>query len=1411
MADAPKPKSVGIATYARVRCFFPDRETLEPAVATKSAKETGGKGILTTLASPDDSVRPMTTQFTDVLGSKTGNEDAYEVICIPLIEQVLLGFKALLIAYGQTGSGKTYSLIGAKGPGQLGLLPRTIKTLIESPKVLKVEMKGFEAYSTSLKKIPLFDLFADVNKFEFEPFDDPFPDDRKKNKQAEYKWVQRKSASAQTLWPQKAGRTGFDTMNEGEIRAVDTIEDGFRLVDEAHDASHFAKTGKNPESSRGHTVYILKIKIQNPQGEDYSPLSTEFVCVDLAGSEGGSTLDALPDGPAKTARFLEGGVINYGLTSLKDMFAEVRKKGKLKQSQGNGLRKLLYPFVTTNTMMAICFTLSPSMENVMPTRATMKFAQDACKLKMKPVADTGGKNWQKMYEKQKALLQEKLDLIEELQHTIDEGISAGGGDGNTGDVLGKLYHEQADKVDSMFKQYDLMGYIEDAIIQEVEDDMAKKKDEYYEKLRTLYEENGQNDKVDGIYAKLDESVEKGYGFHALYDFECQAVGLEAATEKIRQSTISLASNDANNELWQRKAQLLREKTAFATSSAAQEMADIEALLDEEEIGGAEPTMAEMASHDEHDFVIFDEEEEGTSDFYMSLDAPTKAAVDKLFEDPANIVHGQMTPEFMAHMQETFGFTKDNCYSLMDHHLEQVAQAHDAQALEEFAADNEGMLDVDQEDLPLLLELQSKVHTLENEARVEKSLKLWSNMRLKIRDRKLKESEMALMRFQQRDTELVEQLLGAISGSGLGGSPETDMKIEQVRRMCENMLENGVGSSGPDPEVSQQLRSAQAQLVVAQEKLAAMDDITAAIDNNDMSKMMTSLNAAQNQLGEQKVENLRLAGRLDEMRDSIKNQAGLIDELKQQIFIILQFPKTITVSGRVGFNDNMNGEYVVGDHLHGGRVFYRNVSNSWVIRWYGEAGLWIFDHRGLYDDDNGSACANDDVQHPMLVTKQWIVFDGDNFAVDPSVAITGDENSKIAFMRSQGAASAKRGPESKKPMKRAVPAKRGVAAAPKPKKAYTKFRSSLDMPDFSKSNNWMSNSLTPAIYNRLRNKATPNGYTLDMAIQTGVDNPSHPYIMTVGATAGDEETYEVFAELFDPIIAGRHNGYPADYKQPTCLDPSMLRHNGFDEKYVMSSRVRTGRSVRGLCMPPYCNRAERRRVEEIIVEAANQLVEFDASLAGHYEGLYDMTEERHEELIDKHLMFDKPVSPLLTSGGMARDWPDARGVFIADSEKFIVWVNEEDHCRIVSMQTDGNMAEVFERFCTACNGMETIMKRSGNEYMHNEHLGFVLACPSNLGTGIRAGVHAKIPLVSKHERFGEILQNLRLQKRGVGGVDTASEGGIFDLSNLDRLGFSEVQLVQFVCDGVDLIVEMEKALERGEDITGMIPEPIQTPW
>nr|XP_039258337.1 creatine kinase, testis isozyme-like [Styela clava] len=359
------------------------------------------------------------------------------------------------------------------------------------------------------------------------------------------------------------------------------------------------------------------------------------------------------------------------------------------------------------------------------------------------------------------------------------------------------------------------------------------------------------------------------------------------------------------------------------------------------------------------------------------------------------------------------------------------------------------------------------------------------------------------------------------------------------------------------------------------------------------------------------------------------------------------------------------------------------------------------------------------------------------------------------------------------------------------------------PDLSKHSNHMANCLTKGIFAKYCNTITPNGVTLDQCIQTGVDNPGHPYIMTVGLVAGDEESYEVFKDLFYPVIKERMNGYdPYSMKHPTDLDHTKLKGAVLDVNYVLSSRVRTGRSVRGFRLPPACNRAERNEVERIVVSALSNL---KGDLRGKYYALKTMTDAEQQALIDDHFLFDKPVSPLLTCAGMARDWPDGRGIFHNERKNFLVWVNEEDHTRVISMQRGGNMRAVFERFCRGLTEVEQEMKKQGTQFMHSDNLGYILTCPSNLGTGLRAGVHVKLPLLSQDPRFEKILVAMRLQKRGTGGVDTEAVGGIFDISNADRIGKSEVQLVQMVVTGISRLIEMEKRLEKKESISDLVPD------
>merc|ERR1719266_1343574 len=114
----------------------------------------------------------------------------------------------------------------------------------------------------------------------------------------------------------------------------------------------------------------------------------------------------------------------------------------------------------------------------------------------------------------------------------------------------------------------------------------------------------------------------------------------------------------------------------------------------------------------------------------------------------------------------------------------------------------------------------------------------------------------------------------------------------------------------------------------------------------------------------------------------------------------------------------------------------------------------------------------------------------------------------------------------------------------------------------------------------------------------------------------------------------------------------------------------------------------------------------------------MDEAVRQQLIDDHFLFVSGDKNLIAAG-MERDWPDARGIFHNKEKTFLVWVNEEDQMRVISMQKGGNVAEVFERWAKGVNAVEEVVKAAGYKYMQDDHLGNFSSCISNVGTGLRA--------------------------------------------------------------------------------------------
>ena len=237
--------------------------------------------------------------------------------------------------------------------------------------------------------------------------------------------------------------------------------------------------------------------------------------------------------------------------------------------------------------------------------------------------------------------------------------------------------------------------------------------------------------------------------------------------------------------------------------------------------------------------------------------------------------------------------------------------------------------------------------------------------------------------------------------------------------------------------------------------------------------------------------------------------------------------------------------------------------------------------------------------------------------------------------------------------------------------------------------------------------------------------------------------------------------------------------------INSTRIRVARNLAAFPLGTCVTREERKQVEKLVVSALN---EFDGELKGKYYSLAKMTPSEKNQLIQDHFLF-KGGDKYLESCGLERDWPESRGIYHNNNKTFLVWVNEEDQLRIISMQAGSNILEVFKRLSVAAGKIEEKAK-----FANDEHLGYISNCPTNLGTGLRASVHINLPKLMKNPGImNSIADKYHVQIRGIHGEHTETDDGVFDISNLRRLGRNEVQLVQDMYDGVKAMIKAEKSL------------------
>lgn len=326
-------------------------------------------------------------------------------------------------------------------------------------------------------------------------------------------------------------------------------------------------------------------------------------------------------------------------------------------------------------------------------------------------------------------------------------------------------------------------------------------------------------------------------------------------------------------------------------------------------------------------------------------------------------------------------------------------------------------------------------------------------------------------------------------------------------------------------------------------------------------------------------------------------------------------------------------------------------------------------------------------------------------------------------------------------------------------------------------------LTKEVFDALKTRKTAMGATLLDIIQSGVENLDSG----IGIYAPDAESYTLFKELFDPIIEDYHGGFKPTDKHPASdwgdintlvdLDPA--------GKYVVSTRVRCGRSLQGYPFNPCLTEAQYKEMEE---KVSSILKGMEGDLKGTYYPLTGMSKETQQQLIDDHFLF-KEGDRFLQAANACRYWPSGRGIFHNDAKSFLVWVNEEDHLRIISMQKGADLKTIFDRLI---RGVKTI--ESNMPFSRDDRVGYLTFCPTNLGTTIRASVHIALPkLAADKKKLDEIAAKFNLQVRGTRGEHTESEGGVYDISNKRRLGLTEYQAVKEMQDGILEMIKIEESM------------------
>lgn len=240
--------------------------------------------------------------------------------------------------------------------------------------------------------------------------------------------------------------------------------------------------------------------------------------------------------------------------------------------------------------------------------------------------------------------------------------------------------------------------------------------------------------------------------------------------------------------------------------------------------------------------------------------------------------------------------------------------------------------------------------------------------------------------------------------------------------------------------------------------------------------------------------------------------------------------------------------------------------------------------------------------------------------------------------------------------------------------------------------------------------------------------------------------------------------------------------------VASSRIRLARNLNGYPFPSHLkDEKQAKQIIRSVSSAINRVDEFELK---YMDGI---TEEEAQILVEKHL-----ISPLL----IRRRGYSA--VILNASRNVSIMINEEDHLREQCIEKGFSLRKAYDTM----SAKDALMARSV-QFAYDERLGFLTACPTNLGTGLRASVMLFLPALTMSGVMPGVVQSatrLGLTVRGIYGEGSLAEGYMYQVSNEVTLGLTEDFILNQVEEVVMRIAEMEQTerakLMRGAKAVGI---------